>query len=226
MSNKLILFLFLASSLGLSSCGNKSRPTVTFIGDLKDESRTAAKDGSFIYSHFLNVDLIRLHNERTLRNTDTVATLKLYHLQGFKKLVENAYDTKYRLYAGDSSELVYPNKDSALMVLMGLSVTITDQTGKKVIEVKDLRIPTQVGTVHFPYVTDTANLNGKCISAKEHISSVINQEHNFYYKNIDLYIVNSPAVLSKDQKYKLHFKVFDKMDPNRYFEGDTPFMAY
>jgi hypothetical protein len=226
MSNKLILFLFLVSYLGLASCGKSSRPTVTFIGDLKEESKTNATNGSYIYSHFLNVDLVRLHNERKLRKTDTMAVLKLYHLLGFKKLVDNAPGVQYRLFAGDSSELAYPTKDSALMVLMGMSVTITDQTGKKVVDVKDLRISSQTGTAHFPYVTDTTNLNGKCISAKEHITSMVTQERNIYYKNIDLYIVNSPAVLIKEQKYKLKFRVFDKVDPNRYFEGETPITAY
>jgi hypothetical protein len=212
MSNKLILFLFLVSYLGLSSCGKRSRPAVTFIGDLKEESKTDATNGSFIYSHFLNVNLVRLHNERKLRKTDTVAVLKLYHLLGFKKLVENAPGIQYRLFVGDSSEMVHP--------------TITDQSGKKVVDVKDLRIPSQTGTAHFPYVTDSTNLNGKCISAKEHITSVVTQERNLYYKNIDLYIVNSPAVLQKEQKYKLKFRVFDKVDPNRYFEGETPITAY
>ena len=226
MSNKIILFLFLVSYLGFSSCGKRAQPTVTFIGDLKEESKTDATNGSYIYSHFLNVDVVRLHNERKLRKTDTMADLKLYHLLGFKKLVDHAPGVQYRLFAGDSSERTYPTKDSALMVLMGVSVTITDQTGKKVVDVKDLRIPSQTGTAYFPYVTDTTNLNGKCISAKEHITLMVTQERNIYYKNIDLYIVNSPAVLIKEQKYKLKFRIFDKVDPNRYFEGETPITAY
>jgi hypothetical protein len=226
MKNKLILFLILLSYLGLNSCGKGSRPNVTFIGDLQEESQVKAKDGSYIYSHFLNVERVKMYNERKLKPTLIVAELSLNHLQGFKKLVEKANDLKYRLFEGDSSELVCEKIDSALMVLVGLNLTITDNAGKKVVGVKDFRIPNQVGTAKFPYVTDTTNLNGKCISASLNITSVINNEKNLYFKNLKLVIQNNPSVFTKEQKYKLHFRVFDKVDPNRYFEGETLFTAY
>ena len=116
MTNKIILYLFLVSYLGLSSCGNKTKPTISFINVLKEESRTQAKDGSFVYSHFLNVGIVRFKNERKLKKTDVLAELKLYHLSGFKKQYEKAADMNYKLFAGDSSETIYPQKDSALMV--------------------------------------------------------------------------------------------------------------
>ena len=226
MKNKIILYLFVLSYLGLSSCGKGSRPTITFIGDLKEESKTNAKNGSYIYSHFLNATYVNFYNEQKLKPIPVLAELKLYHLSGFKNLVENAAKILYKPFAGDSTERVYTEKDSALMVLLGVSATITDLAGNKVVDVKDLHIPTQVGTTKFPYITDTTNLNGKCIVAKEHLSWLITMDRNVYYKNLTLQIMSNPAVFKKEQKYKLHFRVFDKVDPNRYFEGETLFTAY
>jgi len=226
MKNKFILYLFLVSFLGLASCGRGTRPTVTFVNDLKEEMRTQAKDGSFIYSHFLNVDVVSFKNERKLQKTEILADLKLYHLIGFKQLVENAEQIKYRVFEGDSTEIICKSKDSALMVLIGITATITDNSGKKIAEVKDLRIPTQVGIKRFPYVTDASNQDAKCITANEHMSSVITLDKNLYYKNLNLIILNDASVFKKEQKYKLHFRVYDKLDPKRYFEGETPFMAY
>ena len=226
MKNKIILYFFLVSYLGLSSCGRGTRPEITFIGDIKEESQINAKNGSFIYSHFLNADYVNFYNERKLKPIPVVAELKLFHLFGFKNLVENAPKPKYILYTGDSTERAYIQKDSALMALVGVSVTITDLSGAKVVYVKDMRIPTQTGTAKFPYVTDTTNLNGKCISVKENITSFIKPDRNAYFKNVTIQIMSNPAVLKKDQKYKLHFRVFDKVDPNRYFEGETKFIAY
>jgi hypothetical protein len=226
MKNKIILYFFLVSYLGLSSCGKGTKPTVTFIGDLKEESQTRAKDGSYIYSHFLNAAYVNFYNERKLKPIPVLAELKLYHLQGFKRLVDNPAKIEYKPFAGDSAERVYTQKDSVLMVLVGVSATITDLAGNKVVDVKDIHIPTQVGTSKFPYVSDTTNVNGKCITVKEHLSSLITMDRNVYYKNLNIQIMNNPAVFKKEQKYKLHFRVFDKVDPNRYFEGETPFTAY
>jgi hypothetical protein len=226
MKNKIILYLFLISYLGLSSCGRGSRPNITFVGDLKEESQTTAKNGSYIYSHFLNTGYVNFYNERKLKPIPVLAELKLFHLLGFKNLVQNPEKIKYTPFAGDSAERVYTHKDSALMVLVGVSATITDMAGNKVVFVKDASIPTQIGTSKFPYVTDSTNLNGKCISVKEHLSSLINIDRNEYYKNIQIQIMSNPAVFKKEQKYKLHFRVFDKVDLNRYFEGETSFIAY
>jgi len=226
MTNKIFLLFLIALYLGLSSCGKKTKPTVSFINDLKEETSSRAKDGSYINSHFLNVSIVSLKNERKLKKTDTVALLKLYHLGGFKKLVENANDLKYRLFAGDSSETVYHQKDSALMVVIGVSATITDKVGNKLVDIKDINIPTQGASSKFPINTDSKDLNSKCISVSEHITSVVTNENNIYYKNINLVVLNNPLVLTKEQKYKLHFKVWDKVDPNRYFEGETLFTAY
>ena len=226
MKTKIILYLFLISYLGLSSCGRGSSPNITFIGDIKEESQTTAKNGSFIYSHFLNVGYVNFYNERKLKPIPVLAELKLYHLQGFKNLVEHSEKILYKPYAGDSLERVYTQKDSALMALVGVSATITDMAGNKVVFVKDASIPTQFGTSKFHYVTDSTNLNGKCISVKEHLSLVIKTDRNEYYKNIQIQILSNPDILKKDQKYKLHFRVFDKVDPNRYFEGETSFMSY
>ena len=226
MTNKLILFLILISYLGLSSCGKKTKPVVSYFNDLKEESRTQAKDGSYIYSHFLNVDIVKLYNERKIKKTDVVAELKLHHLEGFKRLVENAPQVAYHLFAGDSSETVYTQRDSALMVLAGFSATITDARGNKVVVVKDKFIPTQAGTTKFPNVTDTTNLNGNCIEVKENVTLKINNESNIYYKNLNVLIINNPEVFKKEQNYKLHFRVYDKVDPNRYLEGETLFKAY
>ena len=226
MKNKIILYLFLITYLGLSSCGRGSRPNIAFIGDLKEESQTRAKNGSYIYSHFLNAAYVNFYNERKLKPIPVLAELKLYHLQGFKRLVENPEKIQYKKFAGDSSETVYKQKDSALMVLIGLSATITDMAGNKVVFIKDAYITTQIGTSKFTYVTDSTNLNGKCISVKEHLSSLINIDRNEYNKNIIIQIMSNPAVFKKEQKYKLHFRVFDKVDPNRYFEGETSFTAY
>jgi len=226
MKNKIILYLFLISYLGLSSCGRGSRPNITFVGDLKEESQTMAKNGSFIYSHFLNAGYVNFYNERKLKPIPVLAELKLFHLQGFKNLVQNPEKIKYKLFAGDSTERIYTQKDSALMVLVGVSASITDMAGTKVVFVKDVTIPSQIGTSKFPYVIDSTNLNGKCISVKEHLSSLIKMDRNEYYKNIVLQIMSNPAVFKTEQKYKLHFRVFDKVDPNRYFEGETTFIAY
>lgn len=226
MKNKIILYLFLISYLGLSSCGRGSRPNITFIGDLKEESQTNAKNGSYIYSHFLNAGYVNFYNERKLKPIPVLAELKLFHLLGFKNLVQNPEKIKYKPYAGDSAERVYTQKDSALMVLVGVSATISDMAGNKVVFVKDASIPTQIGTSKIPYITDSTNLNGKCISVNEHLSSIIKIDQNEYYKNIVLQIMSNPAVFKKEQKYKLHFRVFDKVDPNRYFEGETSFIAY
>lgn len=226
MTNKIILYLFLASYLGLSSCGKKSKPTVSFINDLKEESRTQAKDGSYIYSHFLNVGIVKLYNERKLKKTDVVAELKLYHLSGFKKQFEKAVDINYRLFAGDSSETVYPQKDSALMVLMGFNATITDMAGNKIAVVNNVSVPAQVSISKVPSLADTTNVYGKCISVSEHITSKVTDLTNTYYKNLNIIILNNPLIFKKGQKYRLYFKVFDKMDPNRYFEGETLFTVY
>ena len=226
MKNKIILYLFLISYLGLSSCGRGSRPNITFIGDLKEESQTRAKNGSYIYSHFLNTAYVNFYNERKLKPIPVLAELKLFHLEGFKRLVENPEQIKYKLFSGDSTETVYTKKDPALMALVGVSVTITDLAGNKVVFVKDANIPTQVGTSKIPYVTDSTNLNGKCITVKEHLSSLITMDRNMYYKNIRIQIMSNPSVFKKEQKYKLHFRVFDRVDPNRYFEGETSFIAY
>lgn len=226
MKNKLFLLFLLALYLGLSSCGKRTKATVSFINDLKEESKTQAKDGSYIYSHFLNVGVVSLKNERKLKKTDTVANLKLYHLSGFKKLIENADDIKYRVFAGDSSETVFHQKDSALLVLMGVNATITDQVGNKLVDIKDINIPTQIVTSKFPAGTDSKNVNGKCISVSEHITSVVTNENNIYYKNMNIVILSNPLVFTKEQKYKLHFRVYDKLDPNRYFEGETLFTVY
>ena len=226
MKNKIILFLFFVSILGLSSCGTRTKATVSFINDLKEESSTRANDGSYIHSHFLNVEIVSLKNERKLKKTDTIALLKLYHLGGFKELAKNADDIKYRMFAGDSSEIVCHQKDSALMVLMGVSATITDKDGNKLVDINDINIPTQATSSKFKTITDSKNINVKCISVSEHITSKVTNEKNIYFKNIDLVILNNPSVLTKEQKYKLHFKVWDKVDPNRYFEGETLFTAY
>lgn len=226
MINKIILYLFLVSYLGLSSCGNKAKPTVSFINDLKEESRTQAKDGSYIYSHFLNVDIVRFYNERKIKKTDVVADLKLYHISGFKKQFEKAVDINYRLFAGDSSETFYPQKDSALIVLMGFNATITDMAGNKVAVVNNVSVPTRNDISKVLSLSDSTNLYGKCISVSEHITSKVTEIENIYYKNMNIFILNNPLVFKKSQKYKLYFKVFDKMDPNRYFEGETLFTAY
>jgi hypothetical protein len=226
MKNKIFLFLALVSYLALTSCGKGTRPNVTFIGDIKEESQTRARDGSYIYSHFLNVSNVSFYNERKLNPIPVLAELKLFHLGGFKNLVKNPVKLEYKLFAGDSTERVYTQKDSALMVLVGMSATITDEAGNKVVDVKDILIPTQVGTAKFPYHVDSTNLNGKCISVKEHLSWLVKMDRNDYYKNLTLQIMSNPAVFKKEQKYKLHFRVFDKVDPNRYFEGQTKFTAY
>lgn len=226
MINKIILFLFLATYLGLSSCGNKTKPTVSFINDLKEESRSQAKDGSYIYSHFLNVGIVRFYNERKIKKTDVVADLKLYHISGFKKQFEKATDLKYKLFGGDSSETFYPQKDSALMVLMAFNATITDIAGNKLVVINNVSVPTRNDISKVPSFSDSTNLYGKCISVSEHITSKVSDIANIYYKNMNIFILNNPLVFMKGQKYKLYFKVFDKMDPNRYFEGETLFTAY
>ena len=95
MKNKLILYLFLISYLGLSSCGRGTRPNITFIGDLKEETKTDAKNGSYIYSHFLNASYVHFYNEQKLKPIPVLAELKLFHLQGFKNLVQNPGWEKY-----------------------------------------------------------------------------------------------------------------------------------
>ena len=226
MKNKIILFIFLVSYLGLTSCKKGTKPTVSFINDLKEESRTQAKDNSYVYSHFLNVRIVKLYNERKLKKTDVVAELKLYHLSGFKKQFPNVANMKYRIFAGDSSESIYHQKDSALMVLMGINAIITDKAGNKVVAVKDMLIPTKGGASKFQSVTDASNLNAKCIEVSEHITLKVTDTTNRYYKNLNVVVLNNPLVFKKEQKYKLHFKVYDKMDANRYFEGETLFTAY
>ncbi|MDP4290069.1 MAG: hypothetical protein Q8908_03225 [Bacteroidota bacterium] len=227
MANKLFLFLILMLSLGISSCSKGPRPTLSFISDIKEENRSDAKDGSFIYSHFLNVEQIKQYNEQKLDKTDFEAEFKMYHLSGFKKLVENAEEIPYRLFEGDSTEVIYPKKDSALMVLVGMTISITDRAGKKVVDVKDLLIPGQVGTAKVPYKVDsTHNLNSSCISVTENISSKLTFDRNTYYKNMQITVRNKQGVLSKGQKYKIYFRVFDKLDPNRYLEGGSFFIAY
>ena len=226
MTNKIILYLFLASYLGLSSCGKKTKPTVSFINDLNEESRSQAKDGSYIYSHFLNVNIVRFYNERKIKKTDVVADLKLYHISGFKKQSEKAVDLKYKLFAGDSSETFYPQKDSALMVLMGFNATITDMAGNKVAVVNNVSVPVRNDISKIPSLADTTNVYGKCISVSEHVTSKVTDIANIYYKNMNIFILNNPLIFKKNQKYKLYFMVFDKMDPNRYFEGETIFTAY
>lgn len=226
MTNKIILCFFLISYLGLSSCNKGTKPTVSFINDLKEESRTQAKDGSYIYSHFLNVGIVKLKNERKLKKTAVIAELKLYRLNGFKKQFEKAADLKYKLFAGDSSETLYPQKDSAMMVLIGFNAVITDMAGNKVVVINNVTVPALIGKDKSSPETDTTNVFGKCIALSEHITTKITDVANIYYMNMNLLILNNPLLLKKDQKYKLHFRVYDKMDPNRYFEGETPFTAY